>query len=87
MWPTLTGEKPSPHEDILINVEAFRGAVRKGNWKLFKMATLPGKTELYDLSKDPGEKDNVADQHPEIVQGPGSPPAQVRQRAEAEPVA
>jgi arylsulfatase A-like enzyme len=67
MWPTLTGEKPSPHEDILINVEAVRGAVRKGNWKLFKWATLPGKTELYDLSKDPGEKDNVADQHPEIV--------------------
>jgi arylsulfatase A-like enzyme len=67
MWPTLTGEKPSPHEDILINVEAFRGAVRKGNWKLFKMATLPGKTELYDLSKDPGEKENVAEQNPEIV--------------------
>ena len=55
------------HEDILINVEAVRGAIRKGNWKLFKWATLPGKTELYDLSKDPGEKDNVADQHPEIV--------------------
>ena len=67
MWPTLTGEKPSPHEDILINVEAFRGAVRKGNWKLIKMATLPGKTELYDLSKDPGEKENVAEQNPEIV--------------------
>ena len=67
MWPTLTGEKPSPHEDILINVEAFRGAVRKGNWKFIKMATLPGKTELYDLSKDPGEKENVAEQNPEIV--------------------
>jgi len=67
MWPTLTGEKPSPHEEILINVEAVRGAIRKGNWKLFKWATLPGKTELYDLSKDPGEKQNVADQHPEIV--------------------
>ncbi len=67
MWPTLAGGKPSPHEDILINVEAFRGAVRKGNWKLVKMATLPGKTELYDLSKDPGEKENVAEQNPEIV--------------------
>ena len=51
----------------MINVEAFRGAVRKGNWKLFKMATHPGKTELYDLSKDPGEKENVADKHPEVV--------------------
>ena len=38
-----------------INVEAFRGAIRKGNWKLVKIALLPGKTELFDLSKDPGE--------------------------------
>jgi arylsulfatase A-like enzyme len=67
IWSTLTGQKPSPHEDILINVEAVRGAIRKGNWKLFKMATLPGKTELYDLSTDPSEKENVADKHPEIV--------------------
>ena len=32
-----------------------------------KTATLPGKTELFDLSKDPGEKANVAEQFPEIV--------------------
>ena len=57
----------SPHEDILINVEAFRGAIRKGNWKLVKIALLPGKTELFDLSKDPGEQHNVADQFPEVV--------------------
>ena len=57
----------SPHEDILINVEAFRGAIRKGNWKLVKIALLPGKTELFDLSKDPGEQNNVADQFPEIA--------------------
>ena len=67
IWPTLTENQPSPHEDILINVEAFRGAVRKGNWKLIKIALLPGKTELYDLSKDPGEQNNVAGQFPEIV--------------------
>ena len=63
----MAEKQPSPHEDILINVEAFRGAVRKGNWKLVKIALLPGKTELFDLSKDPGEKKNVADQFPEIV--------------------
>ena len=28
---------------------------------------LPGKTELFDLVKDPGEQNNVADQYPEIV--------------------
>ncbi len=59
--------QPSPHEDILINVEAFRGAIRKGNWKLVKLALLPGKTELFDLEKDPGEKTDVAEQFPDIV--------------------
>jgi arylsulfatase A-like enzyme len=48
-------------------VEAFRGAIRKGNWKFVKIALLPGKTELFDLSKDPGEQNNVADQFPEIA--------------------
>ena len=67
VWPVVSQGKPSPHEDILINVEAFRGAVRKGNWKLVKVALLPGKTELFDLAADPGEKLNVADQHPEVV--------------------
>jgi arylsulfatase A-like enzyme len=67
IWPTLTNGVPSPNEDILINVEAFRGAVRKGDWKLVKVALLPGKTELFDLAKDPGETTNLADQHPDIA--------------------
>ena len=32
---TIGEGKPSPHEDILINIEAFRGAIRKGKWKFF----------------------------------------------------
>ncbi len=64
---TIAEGKPSPHEDILINVELFRGAIRKGKWKLLKLAVLPGKTELFDVEKDPGEKDNVADRHPDVV--------------------
>jgi arylsulfatase A-like enzyme len=67
IWPVVAEGQPSPHEDIPINVEAFRGAIRKGNWKLVKIALLPGKTELFDLSKDPGEQNNVAGQFPEIV--------------------
>ncbi len=66
-WTTLAAGKPSPHDEILINVEIFRGAVRKGQWKLVKTATLPGRVELFDLSKDPGEQTNVAEQFPEIV--------------------
>jgi arylsulfatase A-like enzyme len=66
-WTTLAEGMASPHEDILINVEIFRGAVRKGRWKLVKVALLPGRTELFDLSKDPGEKTNVADRFPDVV--------------------
>jgi arylsulfatase A-like enzyme len=67
IWQAVSAGEPSPHNDILINVETIRGAIRKGNWKLVKIATLPGRTELFDLDKDPDEKDNVAADHPEIV--------------------
>jgi len=67
IWSTLAEGNPSPRDDILVNVEAFRGAIIKDNWKLVKIALLPGKTELFDLNADPGEKNDVAAQHPEIV--------------------
>ncbi len=67
IWATLADGKATPHDEILINVEAFRGAIRKGDWKLVRIATFPGKTELYNLATDTEEKANVADQHPEIV--------------------
>ena len=50
MWKTLSEGAPSPNDDILINVEAFRGAVRKGDWKLIKIALLPGQDENYTTS-------------------------------------
>lgn len=67
VWGTITQGKPSPHKDLLINVEVIRGGIRQGNWKLIKVATLPGKTELYDLSKDPSETTNLADKYPDVV--------------------
>jgi arylsulfatase A-like enzyme len=67
IWATVAEGKPSPHDDILVNVEAFRGAIIKGRWKLVKIALLPGKTELFDLTADPGEKNDVAEQNPEVV--------------------
>lgn len=66
-WETIASGKPSPHDVVLNNVEVFRGAIRKGKWKLIKVALLPGTTELYDVESDPGEKNNVAADHPEIV--------------------
>ena len=35
--------------------------------KLVWQAGLPGKVELFDLAKDPGETVNLADQNPELV--------------------
>ena len=66
IWQTLAEGQPSPNEDVLMDVEAFRGAIREGDWKLYKLALLPGKTELYDLVSDPGETGNVAGQNPGI---------------------
>jgi arylsulfatase A-like enzyme len=64
---TITEGVPSPHDDLLINVELFRGAIRRGRWKLIRVATLPGKTELFDVVADPGETQNLAEQHPDVV--------------------
>ena len=50
VWETLGEGVLCPHEDILIDVEAFRGAIRKGDWKLVRVAQLPGKTDLYNLA-------------------------------------
>ena len=66
-WATIAEGKPSPHDDSLINVELFRGAIRKGKWKLVKIAILPGKTELFDLEADPAEKNDIAKMNPDIV--------------------
>ena len=67
IWPVIAEGKPSPHDDILLNVEIWRGAVRRGQWKLVELALLPGQTELFDIVADPQEKSNVAAQHPEVV--------------------
>ena len=73
--PTLLGKKgQQEHESLYWEFHELDGrqALRKGNWKLVRYNVLvPAKatTELYDLSKDLGETQNVADQHPDIVVG------------------
>lgn len=80
LWPTLTQDRPSPHDAILLNTTPQTGAVRAGDWKLIvrtgtddpdgRPAKKPrGKesVELYNLKDDPREANNVADAHPEKV--------------------
>ncbi|MCS7469589.1 sulfatase-like hydrolase/transferase [Stieleria sp. ICT_E10.1] len=42
-------------------------AMREGNWKLHLPRKQRGEPELYDLSIDPSESRNVAEQHPDVV--------------------
>ena len=47
-----------------------RQAIRKGDWKAVKYNVLKkpnAPMQLFNLSTDIGEKNNIADQHPEIV--------------------
>jgi arylsulfatase A-like enzyme len=45
----------------------FQQAVRVGDWKGLRL-TPKESLQLYDLSKDIGEENNLAEQHPDIVQ-------------------
>lgn len=67
MWSTISTGAKSPRNEIVYNVEMFRGAVREDDWKLVRHVTLPSKTELFDIAKDPSETTNLAADHPEIV--------------------
>jgi arylsulfatase A len=62
----LLGKKDarSPHHLHFYEDEA----IRKGDWKLLRKKTRrKTRFELYDLSKDLGEKENLAATHPQIV--------------------
>ena len=67
VWSAISAGAESPRQDVVYNVEMFRGAVREGDWKLVKSAPLPSRLELFDIAKDPSETANLAGEHPEIV--------------------
>ncbi len=73
--PTLIeqNDKQKKHDYLYweFHEKGGRQAIRKGNWKavrynVFQNPDAP--LELYDLSKDIGEKTNIAAQHPEIIE-------------------
>jgi arylsulfatase A len=58
--PTLIGKGAQRKHEHLF----WSGAIRMGHWK---GVGKPGKLALYDLSTDIGEKNNLAEKHPEVV--------------------
>jgi arylsulfatase A-like enzyme len=82
MLPALLGKATGPLREAAVH-HSFNGsfAIRQGKWKLCLCpdsggwsAPRPGKhkkglpdVQLYDLEKDPGEKTNLHDRHPEVV--------------------
>jgi arylsulfatase A len=71
--PTLLGKTGQKKHDYLyweFHEQGGKVAVRMDNWKAISLNVDKNKlvvTELYDLSNDIGETDNIVDAHPDIV--------------------
>ncbi|MCU0228733.1 MAG: sulfatase-like hydrolase/transferase [Bryobacterales bacterium] len=67
LLPTLRGEAPPAERTLCWRIENSnrrQAAVRKGNWKWIREPA--GNHEmLIDLSRDPGERENLSYQHPD----------------------
>ena len=81
-WPAITRGASSPHSEILLNATPRNGALRAGDWKLVlngdraesddgdvrpNRNTGSDAIELFSLTDDPSEKNNLAAQHPDKV--------------------
>jgi arylsulfatase A-like enzyme len=65
--PVLQGKglKPRAHFYWEFHEGGFHQAVRQGNWKLVRQGGRA--PELYDLARDPAERNNLAAQHPDVA--------------------
>jgi len=68
VWSTVAAGQTTPRKEMLYNLDPTGGAIREGDWKLVWQSALPPKVELFNISRDPGEKQNLASANPGIVQ-------------------
>jgi len=65
--PSLTGESPMVERELfwrIVRPDRLQKAARSGQWKLL----MDGRHFLlFDLKHDPGERDDLAARHPELV--------------------
>lgn len=70
--PTLLGEKQKKHQFLYWEFPSMGGqlAIRMGDWKVIIRDVLKKKQiyEVYDLNIDPTEQNNIASEHPEIIE-------------------
>ena len=70
--PSLIGENQKEHDFLYWEFPAYTGqqAVRINQWKGLKKKLFsgPAKLQLYNLNTDPKELNDLADEHPEIVE-------------------
>jgi arylsulfatase I/J len=66
VWASISEGKASPREEIVYNIEPYRGGVRQGDTKLVWTSLLPPTVELFDL-EGPGRDDQPC--RPESRQG------------------
>jgi arylsulfatase A-like enzyme len=69
--PTLRGKTQDPRPFLYREFPSYGGQqiIRVGDWKAVRQNMNRGNLaiELYNLAEDPGEENNVADEHPELV--------------------
>lgn len=65
-WPAIARGEPLPREEMLINVMGRQSALRAGDWKIVRSTGPAGlSVELFDLSRDPGEKRDLSRRRPD----------------------
>lgn len=72
--PTMLGDNKDQQDHNYLYWEFHelggKQAIRKGDWKAVRLNVFgdkPSVLELYDLSKDPSEENNLAEANPEVV--------------------